>query len=496
MNTIFLSLKFVILALIAFSKCDDSGSGEDVAESHNMNLNMESYSESDLRRDIFSNYSKSNIPVRNNTDTIDLLYGISIEGLVYFDQKGETIKINTLTTLIWEDHYLKWDDDERHSNHAHNPDFIVVPNNMIWQPDLELYNSGSKPEVFDRAGVSKLYSNGVIIYNRPTSYTFSCKLSLEDFPFDKQVCSMTFGSWKYPKAILNLRPFKLSELRSAFLDSDMDINAHSNTTGPHMATSMPHMATSMPTMATSMPHIATTMSMNMTMPHHTHSSHIYTPVFLDDLRNIKNISVSPFFSHNEWIIDEVKVEHQDFEYLCCPGDLWPNTVFSITLKRNPNKYIVLMIMAVFITLSSLVVNILHLTQYRRTYILVFIPLTLIWLQIHSSSKIPVIEYPTKLEKIIQLCFYVTIISAFESGIIYNLVLNRFNRLSVKFKESTFKKMETMGLFESILVYKTPDSETDNDNKFFQGYIRSIIMFDNVFRVLLTFIFFIVLACLI
>ena len=62
---------------------------------------------------------------------------------MYFDQKGETIKINTLTTLIWEDHYLKWNNDARHMNHDHNPDFMVVPNNMIWQPDLELYNSGS-----------------------------------------------------------------------------------------------------------------------------------------------------------------------------------------------------------------------------------------------------------------------------------------------------------------------------------------------------------------
>ena len=57
-------------------------------------------------------------------------------------------------------------------------------------------------------------------------------------------------------------------------------------------------------------------------------------------------------------------------------------------------------------------------------------------------------------------------------------------------------METMGLFESILVYKTPDSETDNDNKFFRAYISGIIIFDNIFRILLTFIYFIVLVCLI
>ena len=48
--------------------------------------------------------------------------------------------------------------------------------------------------------VSKLYSNGLIVYNRPTSYTFSCKLNLDDFPFDTQEYTLLFGSWKIPKS--------------------------------------------------------------------------------------------------------------------------------------------------------------------------------------------------------------------------------------------------------------------------------------------------------
>ena len=451
-----------------------SGSGSGVNEDTMMNMSMNGhmhnsqYTEEDLRRDIFANYSKLTIPVKNNENAINLLYGISIDSLVFFDQKAEKIKFNTLTTLIWEDQYLKWEDDPRHNNHSHNPEFIVIPNYLIWQPDLELYNSGSKPELFEESGQSKLYKNGLIVYNRPTAYTFSCKLSLEEFPFDTQVCTMIFGSWKYPKAILNLRPFTTMELISSFVANNQTLTELFNTQTSHG-------------------HFYSDMN------HSNHNSQNYIPQFLKDLRNIKNISVSSSFSHNEWIIDDVTVEHQDFEYLCCPGDLWPNTEFKITLRRNPNKYIILIIMAVFITLSSLTVNILNLTQYRRTYILVFIPLTLIWLQIHSSSKIPVIEYPTKLEKIIQLCFYVTIISAFESGIIYNLVLNRFNKLSLKFRESIYQKMETLGLFQSILIYKTKETENSNDNKFFMGYVHFMLVFDNIFRITLTFVFVVMLA---
>lgn len=104
------------------------------------------------------------------------------------------------------------------------------------------------------------------------------------------------------------------------------------------------------------------------------------------------------------------------------------------------------------------------------------------MQIHSSSKIPVIEYPTKLENIIQLCFYTTIICAFESGIIYNLILNRFNILNKTFTEQTFKKMETLGIYKNILVYKTDDKNIDNIH--FPTYKKNVILFDNIFRVLL------------
>ena len=77
-------------------------------------------------------------------------------------------------------------------------------------------------------------------------------------------------------------------------------------------------------------------------------------------------------------------------------------------------------MTFFLTLSSLTVSIFTIEKYIRTYLLVFIPLSIIWLQLYISSKMPVIEYPTTMEKFIQLSFYICMISAIYSGIVYNL----------------------------------------------------------------------------
>ena len=97
-------------------------------------------------------------------------------------------------------------------------------------------------------------------------------------------------------------------------------------------------------------------------------------------------------------------------------------------------------MSICITLSSLCINLININIYYRTYILVFIPLTLIWLQIHVSSKIPVIENSTKLENIIMTCFFTTIISTFESGILY-CFLSKYSKQLLKYYKKNNKYIE-------------------------------------------------------
>jgi hypothetical protein len=203
----------------------------------------------------------------------------------------------------------------------------------------------------------------------------------------------------------------------------------------------------------------------------------------------KNISVNEDFSHNEWNIIEVNVTHTDVEYLCCPGDYYPNSVFTITLKRNPLKYSIVILMTIFITIGDFIVSLLPADNYRRTFILVFIPLTLIWLQIHIASKIPVIEYSTLMEKILFSCFVISIINAFESGIIYNLI----KKFKPKYQVER-KNVKNTDLTEKTLinyVFNTYyDKNTNND------IIRKLNNFDNYYRCIMVLFFAIYMGVLI
>ena len=370
-------------------------------------------SESEIRDTIFVNYNKNSLPVIDDGNII-LKYGLEIKNLVFFNQKSENIKLTIENTLQWQDDYLKWNISDN------SPQYITIYNNSVWLPDLELYNAASKPEVFEKNPPIKIYNDGKVELIEHISYSFACKLDLTEFPYDTQTCNMIFGSWKYPKHILDIVPFNETDI-------------------------------------------------------------------------FKNFTVSSDFSHNEWVIENIQVSHQDYEYLCCPGDLWPNSEFSITLKRNPQKYNILIIMSIFITISSLFVNIIVVSNFRRTFILVFIPLTLIWLQIHVSSKIPVIENGTKLEQIILCCFFTTIIAAFESGIVYCLFENHFKFLNRYFELNTHTKIKYGEHCKNNTIVK--NNNIVENNLDYDILHSKIGYFDNGFRFIITLIYSIIIAVL-
>ena len=123
------------------------------------------------------------------------------------------------------DEEFYYDDDDYYNVENDNPSVISVFAYQVWKPDLELYNAAEKPTIYDKNGAVKLFYNGNILYIRPTKYSFSCKLDLINFPYDTQVCSMTFVSWKYAKNTLDLRPFnEFEEFKNISVNEDFSHN--------------------------------------------------------------------------------------------------------------------------------------------------------------------------------------------------------------------------------------------------------------------------------
>ena len=65
-----------------------------------------------------------------------------------------------------------------------------------------------------------VYPNGEVVYASLTILTFTCKINARIFPFDWQVCNMTFSSWNYHSEQLYLLPLNSSDsLQNQFADN-------------------------------------------------------------------------------------------------------------------------------------------------------------------------------------------------------------------------------------------------------------------------------------
>jgi hypothetical protein len=188
------------------------------------------------------------------------------------------------------------------------------------------------------------------------------------------------------------------------------------------------------------------------------------------------------FYHNEWNIVSAYGNTEDVEYLCCPGDFFPTSTLNIELERKYTKYNIVIIMSVFLTISSLNILMLSMEKYRRTFILVFIPLTIIWVQLYVASQIPVIEYATKMEDILMVCYYICMLCAIYSGILFCILNNELEILEKYGVERDIKRKYKIKPKNTEVVYFFRENEMVG--KKYLNFRRKMKIVDFLIKVIL------------
>ncbi|CAG2238263.1 CHRNA10 [Mytilus edulis] len=97
--------------------------------------------------------------------------------------------------------YKKWNDCRFQWNASHFDGItsLNVPYASVWVPDITLYDSAADEVMMPgrenyRATIN---SDGSVSYNFPTVLKSVCRIDVTYFPFDTQVCRLTFGSWSH-----------------------------------------------------------------------------------------------------------------------------------------------------------------------------------------------------------------------------------------------------------------------------------------------------------
>ncbi|XP_051953142.1 neuronal acetylcholine receptor subunit alpha-3 [Xyrauchen texanus] len=148
---------------------------------------------------IFSSYNQYIRPVENVSDPVIVQFEVSMSQLVKVDEVNQIMETNLWLRHIWNDYKLRWDPKD-----FGGVEFIRVPSNKIWKPDIVLYNNAVGDFQVDDKTKALLRYNGDVTWIPPAIFKSSCKIDVTYFPFDYQNCTMKFGSWTYDKAKIDL----------------------------------------------------------------------------------------------------------------------------------------------------------------------------------------------------------------------------------------------------------------------------------------------------
>lgn len=172
----------------------------------------------DLYDTLFNgSYSAEVLPVCRSGDIMNVTISTALREVVEINEKFQTLRLKIWVRLNWTDCRLRWDPSA-----YQDQDQIYVPYARLWMPDVTLYEEiselGSLSEMKDyRACVS---SDGTVQYNFPSTVTTACSIDVTYFPFDRQICKLTFGSWIYSGKHLEVFASSSSADVSTFLNNN------------------------------------------------------------------------------------------------------------------------------------------------------------------------------------------------------------------------------------------------------------------------------------
>nr|XP_019935783.1 PREDICTED: neuronal acetylcholine receptor subunit alpha-3-like [Paralichthys olivaceus] len=148
---------------------------------------------------IFSSYNQYIRPVENVSDPVIVQFEVSMSQLVKVDELNQIMETNLWLRHVWNDYKLRWNPKD-----FGGVEYIRVPSNRIWKPDIVLYNNAVGDFQVDDKTKALLRYNGDVTWIPPAIFKSSCKIDVTYFPFDYQNCTMKFGSWTYDKAKIDL----------------------------------------------------------------------------------------------------------------------------------------------------------------------------------------------------------------------------------------------------------------------------------------------------
>ncbi|CAH1796650.1 unnamed protein product [Owenia fusiformis] len=146
-------------------------------------------------------YDKRVIPANKTTGQISIAASMTPQQILDLDEKNQILRTIIFVDFMWPDERLVWDPSD-----YGGVDHVLVPNEMVWKPDMIMRNSAGMRMFFaSKFDVSEVivYSDGKINWYPLLLSETACKIDVELYPFDYQECEFLVAPWSYDVTVMN-----------------------------------------------------------------------------------------------------------------------------------------------------------------------------------------------------------------------------------------------------------------------------------------------------
>ncbi|XP_077460803.1 neuronal acetylcholine receptor subunit alpha-9-I [Stigmatopora argus] len=145
-----------------------------------------------LLNDLMEDYSNALRPVGDTDKALNVSLQITLSQIKDMDERNQVLTTYLWIRQVWHDAYLKWNKED-----YDDLEMINIPSDLVWKPDIVLYNKADEESSGPSNTNVKLRYNGEIVWDSPAITKSTCVVDVSYFPFDWQQCKLTFGSWTY-----------------------------------------------------------------------------------------------------------------------------------------------------------------------------------------------------------------------------------------------------------------------------------------------------------
>ncbi|KAM3721064.1 Acetylcholine receptor [Dirofilaria immitis] len=233
-----------------------------------------------LHDDLMANYNKHRRPAPAAKKPIIIKIKLRLSQIIDVHEIDQIMTCSVWLKQVWIDQKLSWNP----KNYG-GVSVLYVPYEMIWVPDIVLYNNADSNYNITISTKATLRYDGEVTWEPPAIFKSLCQIDVRWFPFDEQHCHFKFGSWTYSEDLLHL------ELLGGDPHYELEVNANGE---------------------------------------------------IDNITIVEDgIDLSDYYPSVEWdIISRVAKRRTKNYASCCPDETYTDVMYYLELRRKPLFYTV------------------------------------------------------------------------------------------------------------------------------------------------------------